>query len=33
MESKQIGTIFNLSPLKYTPQSYFGNKCGTYQRV
>jgi hypothetical protein len=26
-------TIFNLIPLKTTPQIYFRNKCGTYQRV
>jgi len=32
-ESRQIGTIFNLSPLKRTTQNYFRNKCGTYQRV
>jgi len=33
MKSKQIGTIFNLSPLKPTTQIYFRNKFGTYQRV
>ena len=33
MESKQIGTIFNLAPLNYTKQIYFRNKCGTYQRA
>ena len=33
MKSKQIGTIFNLSPLKKTEQIYFRNKCGAYQRV
>ena len=33
MQSKQIGTIFNLSPLKKTGQIYFRNKCGAYQRV
>ena len=33
MHSKQIVTIFNLSPLKKTTQIYFRIKCGTYQRV
>lgn len=33
MQSKQIGTILNLSPLKHTAQIYFRNKCGTYRRV
>jgi hypothetical protein len=33
MQSKQIGPIFNLSPLKKTTQIYFGNKSGAYQRA
>jgi hypothetical protein len=33
MQSKQIGPIFNLSPLKKTTPIHSRNKCGSYQYV
>jgi hypothetical protein len=33
MKSKQIGTVFNLTPQNHKPQTYLRNKCGTHERV